>query len=105
MSGAMRNLIIGDPYEIQCEVSTNPIVHSDIVNITWIGPNNESIITDNRVNVTTIISNGNNLTSILKFLYLSDEDEGLYSCKVTILNVTDSQIFNVENVTSKFFYC
>ena len=97
----MKNLTAGNPYEIHCEVSTNPIVHSDIVNITWIGPSNESIVTDNRVNVTTTIFDGNNHTSILKFMPLTDKDKGLYICKITILNNTDSQAFIIGDVSSK----
>ena len=93
---------MGEPYEIQCKVQTDPQVHSDIVNITWVAPNGDTVVTNDRINVIPITSNGNNHTSQLQFLYLSDEDEGLYVCSVTILNITDSMSFDLEEILSKF---
>ena len=93
--GAMEHLTVGDPYEIQCEVYTDQIVNSDIVDITWIGPDNDTIVADGRLSVTTN-SIGHNHTSILQFLYLSEDDEGLFTCNVMILNNTDSGSFKVK---------
>ena len=89
MYDTMENPTVGDPYEIKCEISTNLIINSGLINYTWIGPNNETIVTHNRINVTTTTSIGKNHTSILQFLYLSENDHGLYICLVTLLNVTD----------------
>ena len=99
--GAMENLTVGDPYEIQCKVYTDQIVNSSIVDITWIGPDNDTIVADGRLSVTNI-STGHNHTSTLQFSYLSEDDEGLFTCNVTILSNTDSGSFKVEELSSKF---
>ena len=95
-------MIVGNPYEIWCKVQTDPEVHSDIVNISWIAPNGDAIVTNDRISVIPITSDGNNHTSQLQFLYLSDEDEGLYVCNVAILSTTDSMSFELEKILSKF---
>ena len=100
--GAMENLTVGNPYEIQCKVYTDQIVNSDIVDITWIGPDNDTIVADGRLSVTNF-SSGHNHTSTLLFSYLSEDDEGiLFTCNVTILSNTDSGSFKVEELSSKF---
>lgn len=103
MFGSTENLIVGAPYEIYCKVHTKPEVHAEIVNITWIGLPN--IDTDNRISVIPLTSDGSNHTSILQFLYLSDKDEGLYGCNVTIFNRTDSMYFELEGILSKLMKC
>ena len=99
--GTMENLTVGNPYEIQCEVYTDQIVNSDIVDIAWIGPDNDTIVADGRLSVTAN-STGHNHTSTLQFSYLSEDDEGLFTCNVTILSNTDSGSFKVEELLSKF---
>ena len=92
---------MGNLYEIQCIVHTNVVVNSSIVNITWIGPNNETIVTSRRTNITET-SDGNNHTSILQLAYLSEKDEGLHICQVTILNSTVFEFFKIEDLLSEF---
>ena len=101
MHGSLENFTVGDPYEIKCEAYTDLVIHSDLVSFTWIGPNNETIMANNRTNVTTATSVGNNHTSTLQFVYLTEEDQGLYTCHVAILNNTDSESFEL-GVLSEF---
>ena len=96
-----ENPIVGNLYEIQCIVHTREVVNSSIVNITWIGPNNGTIMTSRRINITDT-TDGNNHTSILQFAYLSEKDKGLHICHVTILNSTVSDFFTIEDLLSKF---
>ena len=97
---------MGDPHEIQCTVYTDKVINANITDITWIGPSNNTIVTDNRViivNATTSISADNNHTSTLQFIYLTEEDQGMYTCRVAILNnYTDSELFELEDFSSKF---
>ena len=95
---------MGDLHEIQCKVYTDKVVSASIVNITWIGgPNNDTIVTNNRINISAITSAGNNHTSTLQFLYLTEEDQGLYTCHIAILNnYTDSGFLKLEDFSSKF---
>ena len=99
--GAMENLTVGNPYEIQCKVYTDQIVNSDNVDITWIGSDNDTIVADGRLSVVTN-SAGHSHTSTLQFSYLSEDDEGLFTCNVTILSNADSGSFKVEKPLSKF---
>ena len=69
------------------------------MSITWIVSYEDTTVTNDRISVN---SDGNTHTSQLQFLYLSDEDDGLYICKVTILNITDSMPFELESVLSMF---
>ena len=91
---------MGDPYEIQCKVYTDQIVNSDIVDITWIGPDNDTIVADGRLSVITN-STGHNHTSTLQFSYLSEDDEGLFICHVTILSNFDSGSIEIKGMSSK----
>jgi len=95
-----KNLIVGNLYEIQCIVHTSEIVNSSIVNITWIGPNNGTIVTSRRINITDT-TDGNNHTSILQFAYLSEKDKGLHICHVTILNSTVFDSITIEELLSE----
>ena len=95
-----ENRTVGDPHEVQCEVYNNEVLNTSI---TWIGPNNDTIVTNNRIIVNATISADNNHTSTLRFLYLSEEDQGSYNCHVTILNnYTDSKSFELDDFTSEF---
>ena len=69
------------------------------MSITWIVSYKDTTMTNDRISVN---SDGNTHISQLQFLYLSDEDDGLYICKVTILNITDSMSFELESVLSMF---
>ena len=109
MLGSSENFTVADPYEIKCAVNTDQVIHSDIVSFTWIGPNNETFIVNNgtimtnngtaivnsRTIATTTTSVGFDHASTLHFLYLSEEDQGLYTCHVAILDNTNSESFEV----------
>ena len=103
VNGTTGNLIVGEKYEIRCEVYTDIIVHSDIVNITWIGPNNDTIVNDSRTDITTTNSVGRNHTSTLQFLCLSENDTGSFTCSVTILNNTYTQSLQIGEILSKSY--
>ena len=90
---------MGDSHEIQCEVNFDKIISASIINVTWRGPNND---TNNRITINTTASADNNYTSTLQFYYLTEEDEGLYTCHIEILNYTKSGFFIFENFSSKF---
>ena len=102
----MEKSILNKPYEIRCKVSTSSVLHSDLVKITWIGPKNDIIATDNGRSVSKTISDGNNHTSVLKFIVFRSKFDGLYTCKVTILNNTYSKALNLvgEYASGKSFY-
>ena len=101
--GGVENLTVGYPHEIYCEVDTGQVVNSDLVNITWIGPDNNTVVNDSRIIVTTTNSIGNNHTSTLQFLNLIEDDKGLYTCLVAIPGNTIS-VSEELSVSSKLLF-
>ena len=78
------------PQGIQCIVSTVSAVELSSVMISWMGPGGESITNDSRVTISPTTSSGNNYTSNIQFAHIIDEDEGMYTCNVMILETTGS---------------
>ena len=83
------------PQDIQCIVSTVSGVELSSVMISWMGPGGESITNDSRVTISPTTSSGNNYTSSLQFVHIVDEDEGMYTCNVMILETTESSTTEV----------
>ena len=100
-SGPIQRAMVGYPQDIQCIVSTVSGVKLSSVMISWIGPGRESIINDSRVTISPITSSGNNYTSSLRFTYLMEGDEGMYTCNVMILSTITSDFIDICNLTSK----
>ena len=100
-SDAIQGVMVGNPQDIQCIVSTVSGVELSSVMISWIGPGGESITNDSRVTVSPTTSSGNNYTSSLQFTYLMEGDEGTYTCNVMILETNTSDIFELKNLLSK----
>ena len=96
--------VLGSPQDIQCIVSTVSGVELSSVMISWMGPGGESITNDSRVTISPTTSSGNNYTSSLQFSYIKREDEGLYVCKVVILETNKSVTFEISNVVGTFFW-
>jgi len=102
VNSTRENLIVGSPYKLQCEVHTDQMVHFELVNINWIGPNNDTVVINDRINITQTNSIGKSHTSTLEFLYLSDVDEGLYTCNVDMLQNKKSKFFELKGAQCKF---
>ena len=84
----IQGAIAGSPQVIHCTVSTAIGVDPNIVMISWIGPDENSIVADNRVIISPTTYRDNNYTSSVQFTYLREDDEGLYTCNVTILETS-----------------
>jgi len=76
------------------------------VRIDWGGPNG-SIVNDSRIIVRPTISNDGIIhNSSMQFLYVSQNDTGVFTCNVAILHNNASQVFQLKNLTSKLYgYC
>ena len=100
MQGSTGSVTLGQPYTIQCSIEMSEQVDSSIVKIDWSGPNG-SITNDSRVNIhSTISNNGIIHNSTLRFLYLSQNDSGSFTCSVTILDTNLSQTYQLDNMMS-----
>ena len=92
---------VGRPQVINCMAITVNGVESSFVMISWIGPGGNNITNNSRVIISSTISNGNTHTSRLQFAYLMEEDEGNYTCSVTILDTIGSQSSELGPLISK----
>jgi len=95
---------VGHSKEIHCVANTSERVNSLAVNITWIGPNGP-ITNNSRLSITPTVSNGINHISTLRFLYLNEDDEGLYECNVAVLEMSKTEFHSLINFNSKHFSC
>ena len=90
--------------DIICSVTINSAIDPNSVELTW--TNNDSIITtDNRVTVTpTITENPSNFTysTTIQFAYLMEEDEGDYTCNVTVDDMMESHSITLQNLLSMY---
>ena len=93
--------MVGNPQDIQCIVSTVSGVEFSSVMISWMGPGGESITNDSRVTISPITFSGSNFTNNLQFTYLMEEDKGMYTCKVMILETSASNFIDMQTLTSK----
>ena len=93
--------MVGSPRSIQCTVRTISGVGSSSVKISWTGPGGESITNNARLTVRATTSSGNDYTSSLQFTYLMEGDEGMYTCKVMILNARNSISLRLGTLTGK----
>ena len=100
-SGPIQGAMVGSPQDIQCIVSTVDGVESNSVMIGWIGPRG-AITTNGRVTVGSVNNDGsNNYSSSLQFDYLSEGDEGSYTCNVMILDASSSQSVELQSLSGK----
>ena len=86
-------------------MSTVSGVELSSIMISWMGPGGESITNDSRVTISPTTSSGNNYTSSLKFTYLMEGDEGMYTCNVIILEASASDFIILRNPISKLYKC
>ena len=86
---------VGSPQILDCMVSTVIGVDSSIVMISWMGPGGGSIMNNSRMTISPTFSSGNTYTSSLWFTYLIEDDEGTYTCNVTILETSVVGLFDL----------
>ena len=91
--------MVGSPQVMECLVSIVVGVDPSIVMISWTGPSG-SIMNDSRTIIDPTINDDNNYTNVLQFTYLMEEDEGEYTCIVTILETSEMNSVQLENLAS-----
>ena len=100
-SDPIQGAMVGSPQDIQCIVSTVSGVELSSVMISWMGPDGNIITDSNRIIVNPVTTTGNNYTSSPNFIYLMEEDEGIYTCNVMILETTQTGMVELSNFTCK----
>ena len=100
--------MVGSPQVLVCTVNTVDGVEFCSVIINWIGPegfytnNNSRVIIDSEMDENPLYHNSYNST--LKFIYLMEGDEGIYTCSVTIVTIPNTVTFQtteIKSLTSK----
>ena len=114
-SGPIQGAMVGNPQIINCTVSTVSGVESSSVMISWMmtgegsggGGGVDIIMSNDRVIISSVNSNGgSNYTSSLEFIYLMEGDEGTYICDVMILETSETNSVDIENISSeRIVYC
>ena len=97
--GPIQGAVVGNPQSLHCVVYTVSGVELSSVIISWMGPGGESITNDNRVIISQTTSSGNHFASHLRFIYLMEGDEGIYTCNVMILETIDSDTLLLNTLT------
>ena len=82
--------MVGSAQVIICKATTVRGVALDSVRIRWLGPRGYPVTTNCRVTISPTTSSGNTFTSTLHFDYLVEDDEGMYTCNVMILEASGS---------------
>ena len=93
------NGIVGYPEDIVCLIETTSELELSSVTSSWTGPNGV-VTNDDRLTINVTV-NKNIYITILHFEYLSENDEGNYTCSVTISNHTMLLSTTLNNLISK----
>ena len=92
----LQGAMVGNPQVINCTVSTVSGVEPSLVMISWMRPGGGSVMNDSRVIISPTTSSGNTYNSSLQFTYLMEEDEGMYTCNVLILETSGAASVNLD---------
>ena len=76
--------IIGEMHELICVVALSSTIDTTTVQLQWDFSSNDSRITVLPATVTTDDSIGNIYSTVIQFTYLVEEDEGNYTCTLTV---------------------
>ena len=90
--------IISEVYELVCLITLSSTAQSSSVNLTWDITSNDDRVTVTPTTITTDDSIGIIYTTVIQFVYLIEEDEGNYTCAVTIDEDSAESTFNLELV-------
>ena len=97
-SGTVQGAMVGGSLLVQCIVDTVDGVEPSLVNINWMGPRGDLIVNTNRVTVSQITSSGNTYYRSLELTPLFEEDEGTYTCHVSIFETSSSHSVIVQSL-------
>ena len=101
-SSSIQEAVVGRPQAIDCIVNTVSGVELSSVMISWMGPDGNLITDSSRIIIHPVTSSGNNYISSLNFIYLTERDEGTYTCNVMILENIQTNQVEMNNFTCKY---
>ena len=92
-----KSKTVGSTLSLKCNVTTVMGISSR-VEILWI--KNGTIVNETNNSRIKIFRNDSTHTSILQFLYLSEDDENNYTCSATIHDSSNSELIELSNFDS-----
>ena len=99
----LNDTVAGSELSLKCDVNIVRGVTSS-ADIMWM-KNNTPVegINNDRISIHSAVSDASNFyTSNLQFLYLSEDDESVYTCIVKILDTSTFKSVELKNFTCKF---
>jgi len=91
--------IIGETHNLVCLIALSSAASSTSVNLTWNFINNDGRIRVIPTTITTDDSIGIIYTTVIQFAYLIEEDEGNYTCTLTIEDSVEKSIFDLKIIS------
>ena len=98
----IQAVMVGNPQDITCIVTTVSGVASSSVMISWMRSGGYSIMSDIRVASSLNIFSNNIYTNRLQFAYLMEGDEDTYACSVRILDISITQPVTIETLSGMY---
>ena len=95
---------VGSAQVIICTANVVSGIAASLVIFSWRGPGGDLIMNNDRVTISSTMSDGNSHTSNLQFAYIMEGEEGIYTCNVTILrtNATAEGSHRIERLTGEY---
>ena len=75
---------LGQQLDLVCSVLLSSTVDPSTVELTWNFTSDDNRVTVMPTTITTDDSIGNMYTTVIQFAYLAEEDEGIYTCTLTV---------------------
>ena len=80
----LQSGIIGETHELVCLMAISSVAQSSSIYLTWDFTSNDNRVTVIPTTITTDDSIGIIYTTVIRFAYLIEEDEGNYTCTAAI---------------------
>ena len=92
---------MGDPLTIQCIANTTDTLDVALVEFNWMRHGEDAITNNSRVTISSTTSSGNSYISSIQFTYLMEGDNGTYTCSVSILTSSESELIMLATLTGE----
>ena len=94
---------IGKAHNLVCSIAISSIAETSSVNLTWNFTSNDNRVTVIPTTITTDDSIGIIYTTVIQFTYLTEGDEGNYTCTLTLEGNSSESTFNLK-IIGKYVY-
>ena len=89
----------GEPHDLVCMITLSSTTQLVSINLSWYFTSNDTRVEVISITNTTDDSIGIIYTTVIQFDYLTEEDEGNYTCTLTIDGESAESTFNLEIIS------